>query len=59
MSELISILIPVHNTANTILEMINFIFSQTYKNIECVLVDDGSSDSELLQKKNCSVYKLS
>lgn len=31
MSELISIVIPAHNTANTILETINSIFSQTYK----------------------------
>lgn len=44
MEELISIIIPVYNVEKYIEECLNSIIKQTYKNIEIILVDDGSTD---------------
>ena len=41
---LISIIIPVFNRAHLILETLDSIASQTYKNFECILIDDRSTD---------------
>lgn len=41
---LISVIVPVYNTEKYIQECINSILKQTYQNIECILVDDGSTD---------------
>lgn len=42
---LISILIPVFNQGELVLETLNSVRKQTYKNWECIIVDDGSTDS--------------
>ncbi|MEI0448021.1 glycosyltransferase [Brachyspira intermedia] len=42
---LISIIIPVYNGENYIKDAINSAFNQTYKNIEIIVVDDGSKDN--------------
>ena len=44
---MISIIIPVFNREATLNETLNSILSQTYSNWECVLVDDGSTDTTL------------
>lgn len=44
MNELISIIIPVFNTEKYLEECIESMMFQTYKNIEIILVDDGSVD---------------
>lgn len=44
MNDLVSIIMPSYNTANCILESINSVFSQTYKNWELIIVDDCSTD---------------
>jgi glycosyltransferase involved in cell wall biosynthesis len=44
---LVSIVIPAYNRAGIIRDTIANIFEQTYKNIELVIVDDGSSDDTL------------
>ncbi|MFD2823321.1 glycosyltransferase family 2 protein [Lacinutrix iliipiscaria] len=41
---LISIIIPAFNRAHLIEETLNSVKSQTYKNWECIVVDDGSTD---------------
>ncbi|AWK02991.1 hypothetical protein HYN56_01670 [Flavobacterium crocinum] len=45
MSGLISIIIPTYNRAEFIRETLNSILVQTYKNWECIIVDDGSVDN--------------
>ena len=41
---LVSVCIPAYNNEDYILETINCILSQSYKNIELIVVDDNSSD---------------
>jgi len=41
---LVSIIIPTHNRADLIGETLYSILAQTYKNWECIIVDDHSSD---------------
>ncbi len=41
----VSIIVAVYNGENTLASTIESLLSQTYSNIELVLVDDGSSDS--------------
>lgn len=41
---MISIVIPVYNTEDHIQDCVNSIISQSYKDIEIILVDDGSKD---------------
>lgn len=50
--KLVSIVIPVYNAEKTIKECINSILNQTYKNIEIICINDGSTDNsmELLNK---------
>lgn len=41
---LISVIIPVYNTANTLARCVESVRSSTYTNLEIILVDDGSKD---------------
>jgi glycosyltransferase involved in cell wall biosynthesis len=45
MNPLVSIIIPTKNSACTIRACLTSIQSQTYKNIECIVVDNHSSDT--------------
>ena len=45
MKPLISIVVPVYGVENYLTDCIDSIISQSYKNIEIILVDDGSKDS--------------
>ena len=44
---LVSVLVPVHNSSRYLKETIDSLRAQTYKDIEIVLVDDGSKDDSL------------
>ncbi|MCL7764203.1 glycosyltransferase [Polaribacter sp. Z014] len=44
---LISIIIPTYNRAHIISETLNSIIAQTYRNWECIIVDDGSTDGTI------------
>ncbi len=50
---LISIIVPVYNVENQIERCIKSLLSQTYKNIEIILIDDGSTDNSY---NICSKY---
>ena len=50
----VSVIIPVYNGENYVKEAIESALSQTYKNIEIIVVNDGSKDrTEMI----CKEYK--
>ena len=55
MENLISIIVPVYNVENYLRKCVDSIINQSYKNLEIILVDDGSTDSS---GKICDEYSL-
>lgn len=53
--DLISIIVPVYNVKNYLEQCLNSLANQTYKNIEVLLVNDGSTDGS---DKICEKYSL-
>src|SRR5690625_237459 len=60
--ELLSLIIPVYNVKEYLKECINSVLNQTYKNIEIIVINDGSTDKSLeilerysLENKNITV----
>lgn len=51
---LISVIVPVYNSESTLSRCLDSIVSQTYKNIEIILINDGSTDKSL---DICEKYK--
>lgn len=45
MNGLISVIVPVYNVEKYIRQCLDSIINQTYKNLEIILVDDGSTDN--------------
>ena len=43
-NNLVSIIIPTYNRAHLIGETLDSISAQTFRNWECIIVDDGSTD---------------
>lgn len=52
-NELISIIVPIYNVEEYLPKCIDSIINQTYKNLEIILIDDGSTDSS---PKICDEY---
>ena len=52
---LISVIIPIYNVEKYVGECIDSVFAQDYKDLEIILVDDGSTDSS---GKICDEYAL-
>lgn len=44
---LVSVVMPAYNSASTIKESVNSIFSQTYSNLELIIIDDYSDDDTI------------
>lgn len=47
---LVSVIIPVYNGSNYLAEAINSALEQTYKNIEIIVVNDGSNDNNATER---------
>ena len=55
---MISVIVPVYNVEKYLSKCLDSIINQTYKNLEIICVDDGSTDSspmilEEYAKKRC------
>ena len=44
-NELISIIVPIYNVEKYLRQCLDSIMNQTYRNFECLLINDGSSDN--------------
>ena len=47
MDKLISVIIPVHNSADTLDRCVGSVVNQTYPNLEIILIENGSEDNTL------------
>lgn len=63
-NELVSIIVPVYNVEDYLDECVESLVNQTYKNIEIILINDGSTDNSALtceewEKKDSRVRFIS
>ena len=56
MNPLVSVVIPVYNAGKYLRAALNSILQQTYKNLEIICVDDGSTDNSLKILKEFQKY---
>lgn len=55
MSPIVSVVVPVYNASKTIDRCVNSILDQTYRNLDIILVDDGSTDDS---KTRCDSFSF-
>jgi glycosyltransferase involved in cell wall biosynthesis len=60
---LVSVIVPVYNRAHLVTETVASILGQTYRNIEIILINDGSTDDSLkviqtLQQEHPDVIRI-
>ncbi len=60
---MISVIIPVYNVEKYLVECVNSVINQTYRDIEIILVDDGSTDNsglicDELKKKDSRIVVI-
>ena len=48
MDKLVSVVVPVYNAEKYIYNCVESIMRQVYKNLEIILIDDGSKDNSAL-----------
>ena len=60
-SDLVSVVIPVYNSEKFLEECLNSILTQSYRNIEIIAVDDGSTDasSDILERYSDKISIIS
>ena len=51
---LISVIIPVYNVSKYLIECLSSVVGQTYRNLEIIIINDGSNDASL---SICDVYR--
>ena len=61
MPELVSVIIPVYNSAQFLKESLESVINQTYPNIEIICINDGSTDNslEILQQYSDKITIIS
>ena len=53
----VSLIIPCYNCSSTLRRCLDSVFSQTYKNIEVIAINDGSKDNTLaILQEYASIY---
>lgn len=62
-NKIVSVIIPVYNVEGLLNRCINSVIKQTYKNLEIILVNDGSTDQSLniclkYEKNDCRIRVL-
>ena len=59
-NELISVIIPVYNTDNSIIRCINSLINQSYKEFEALFIDDGSTNGvdKVIKEYACSDSRI-
>lgn len=48
----VSIIVPVYNVQDFVFDSIKSVLDQTYKNLEVIIVNDGSTDNSLAMCQN-------
>lgn len=55
---MVSVIIPLYNKENLIIETINTVLNQTYSDFELIIVNDGSTDNSVSQVKKINDDRL-